>query len=177
MAGRAGTGQCALFLAGGWALLQDEIKIFPIMDVSFTEQDTKDSKKFSFITNDASFGLLYCHGFVIDGGAATTTTTSVTLTLSGIDAHTGVGRMRIGNDGMPWSPWEPYATTKPWTLTAGPGIKRVWVQYENNALMTGSAYSDTIELPEPGFALSIASGFLWLGCLSRLRRRRSNGSR
>lgn len=43
----------------------EEIKVFPIMDVSFTALDPKDSKKFSFITNDTQFGLLYCHSFGI----------------------------------------------------------------------------------------------------------------
>ena len=40
------------------------------MDVSFTSLDSKDSKKFSFITNDSDFGLLYCHAFVISDGKA-----------------------------------------------------------------------------------------------------------
>ena len=62
------------------------------------------------------------------------------------------------------------------TLSAGDGIKRVWVQYESNALLQGGVYVDTIELPEPGSTLSVASGLMWLGCLNRLRRRQSNGS-
>lgn len=43
----------------------EEIKVFPIMDVSFTALDPKDSKKWSFITNDTQFALLYCHSFGI----------------------------------------------------------------------------------------------------------------
>jgi hypothetical protein len=37
----------------------DVIKQFPVMDVSFTTLDSKDSKTFSFITSDTQFGLMY----------------------------------------------------------------------------------------------------------------------
>eukprot|EP00039_Didymoeca_costata_P009170 m.121280 g.121280 ORF g.121280 m.121280 type:complete len:729 (+) comp14386_c0_seq4:334-2520(+) len=46
---------------------QDDLKMFPILDVSFTALDSKDARKFSFITKDSQFGLLYCHLFDITG--------------------------------------------------------------------------------------------------------------
>lgn len=52
------------------AKTNDELKVFSIVEVSFTAIDGKDSKKLSFITNDARFGLLYCHAFSVEGGQA-----------------------------------------------------------------------------------------------------------
>ena len=58
---------------------------------------------------------------VINGGAAATSSTSVTLTLSATDAESGVSQMRFSNDGSSWSTWETYTTSKSWTLTADDG--------------------------------------------------------
>eukprot|EP00040_Diaphanoeca_grandis_P013538 m.68478 g.68478 ORF g.68478 m.68478 type:complete len:734 (-) comp23959_c0_seq1:137-2338(-) len=46
------------------------LKMFSIIEVSFTAIDGKDSGKLSFITNDSRFGLLYCHCFSVQGGKA-----------------------------------------------------------------------------------------------------------
>ena len=53
---------------------------------------------------------------VINGGAANTTNLNVTLTLSAIDMGSGVSQMRFTNEGITWSDWESYTTSKPWTL-------------------------------------------------------------
>jgi hypothetical protein len=58
---------------------------------------------------------------VINGGAAHTNTLGVTLTLSASDETSGVRDMRFSNDGVDWSPWEAYATSKAWTLSTGDG--------------------------------------------------------
>jgi len=83
---------------------------------------------------------------LINGGAASTTSTNVTLTLSAEDSQTGVSQMRFGNSGEPWSAWEPYGTSKAWTLPSGDGTKTVYVQFQNNAGMISSQYSDSIVL-------------------------------
>ena len=83
---------------------------------------------------------------LINGGAAATSSPNVTLTLSATDGQTGVSDMRFGNTGDPWSAWEPYGTSKTWTLPAGDGTKTVWVQYRNNAGQISSQYSDSIVL-------------------------------
>jgi serine protease AprX len=83
---------------------------------------------------------------VINGGAAVTSSTSVTLTLSATDSQTGVAEMRFGNLGGGWSAWEPYGTSKSWTLIAGDGSKSVWVQFKNNAGQISSQYGDGIIL-------------------------------
>ncbi|MBI4714851.1 MAG: hypothetical protein HY760_02750, partial [Nitrospirae bacterium] len=82
----------------------------------------------------------------IDSGAAYTTTTGVTLTLSASDAQTGVSQMRFSNDNAAWTAWESYAAGKAWTLTRGDGTKTVYVQYKNNAGMTSGSFFDTIVL-------------------------------
>ena len=54
--------------------------------------------------------------------------------------------MRFSNDNSTWSSWEPYQTTKTWTLREGDGLKNVSVQFSDNAGLT-SAYSYTL-MPE-----------------------------
>lgn len=85
-------------------------------------------------------------GFVaIAGGATYINSTEVALTLSANDATSGVTQMRFSNDNTTWSNWEAYAASKAWTLPSEDGIKRVFVQYRDNAGLV-SLYSDSITL-------------------------------
>jgi hypothetical protein len=83
---------------------------------------------------------------IIDGGKAHTGSVLVTLTLSASDATSGVSHMRFSNNGSTWEAWEPYATTKSWTLSTGDGEKTVYVRYRDRAGNSSSRYSDTIIL-------------------------------
>ena len=83
---------------------------------------------------------------VINGGAAYTTNLNVTLTLSATDTGSGVSQMRFSNDEISWSAWESYATSRPWTLTSGNGIKSVYVQYQDGAGNPSGSFSNTILL-------------------------------
>jgi len=96
----------------------------------------------------------------VNNGDVYTNSTSVILTLSASDAHSGVSKMRFSNDGGSWSPEEDYATSKSWTLTAGEGLKTVYVQYKDNAGNWSGSISDTITLDTtpPTGTISINSG-------------------
>jgi hypothetical protein len=83
---------------------------------------------------------------VINGGAAYTNSTSVTLGLSATDSGSGVYQMRFSNDNASWSTWEAYSTSKVWTLTGGDGTKTVYVQYSDNVGLISGSFSDTIVL-------------------------------
>ncbi len=84
----------------------------------------------------------------INDGASRTRTRSVTLTLSATDPSpgSGVSQMRISNtqSGLSSASWEPYSTTKAWTLTAGQGTKTVYVQYRDGAGNRSAVVTDTI---------------------------------
>ena len=81
---------------------------------------------------------------VINGGAGSTNTTSVTLTLSFTDASTV--DMRFSDDGSSWSGWEAFAVTKAWDLTSGNGMKTVYVEYRDMAGNLSGSLTDTILL-------------------------------
>ena len=67
---------------------------------------------------------------IIADGAAYTNSTSVTLTLSAEDDTSSISQMRFRNeDNTTWSNWEPYVTSKSWTLSSGDGTKTVFVQF------------------------------------------------
>jgi len=83
---------------------------------------------------------------VINSGAIYATSPSVNLTLSASDTGSGVADMHIGNSGGTWDPWEPYTTSKAWSLIPGDGSKSVWVQYRDNAGNISSQYGDGIIL-------------------------------
>ena len=86
----------------------------------------------------------------INGGAASTNSQSVILTLSATDTTSGVAYMRFSADGITWSAWEPYATGKSWTLTSGSGSKTVYVQFVDTAGNISMTSSDTIEYTSSG---------------------------
>jgi hypothetical protein len=82
---------------------------------------------------------------LVNGGATTTKTRAVTLTLSAFD-QSGVTLMRFANDGGTLTAPEPYATTKAWTLTAGDGLKSVSVQYQDSVGNWSGSITATITL-------------------------------
>lgn len=82
---------------------------------------------------------------VINAGAATTPTRSVTLTLSATDAS-GVAAMKISNDGTTWSDECTFSTSQAWVLTSGDGLKTVYAMFKDTAGNWSSAVSDTISL-------------------------------
>lgn len=71
----------------------------------------------------------------VNGGAASTRSRTVTLSLRASDPApaSGVASMRFKNAGRAWSSWRPYATRSSWTLTAGAGAKTFYVQYRDRA--------------------------------------------
>lgn len=82
----------------------------------------------------------------IDGGAARTNTQNVTVGIGGTDSQTGIKDMRVSTDGtFDTEPWQAFTSSTTATLPAGDGVKTVWVQLRNNALMTAMV-SDTIQL-------------------------------
>jgi cytochrome c peroxidase len=83
----------------------------------------------------------------INGGAATTTSTAATLTLSATDAN-GVAQMQFSKDGgINWFPFETFAATRNVTLTpAGPGVKTVNVRYRDAAGNVSASLQASITL-------------------------------
>ena len=71
----------------------------------------------------------------INAGHPYTRSPSVTLSLSATDPTpaSGIGSMRLMNDGGSWSAWIPYAATKSWTLRNANGTRSVYVQYKDRA--------------------------------------------
>ena len=83
----------------------------------------------------------------INAGAATTKSTSVSLTLSASETGgSGMGQMRFSNDYNTWSVWETYATSKAWTLAPGDGNKFVYAQLKDAAGNTTAYCYDIIAL-------------------------------
>ncbi|MBD2867721.1 hypothetical protein IDH41_03960, partial [Paenibacillus sp. IB182493] len=79
----------------------------------------------------------------IEGGDAKTDAISVTLNVTGTDAHDIL--MEFSNDNTNWSPVESLAATKEWELTTGDGTKTVYMRLTDAAGNTAE-FSDTIEL-------------------------------
>jgi len=81
----------------------------------------------------------------INDGAALTTSTQVTLTISAEDATSGVAQMRFFE--RIYGDWEEYATSKFWTLNStGEGYKTVYVQVRDNSGLVSAARNATIWL-------------------------------
>ena len=67
----------------------------------------------------------------INQGDAVTTNANVTLQLTASDNSGAVSAMRFSNEGFAFSGWEPFATNKAWTLSAGDGPKTVYAQFKD----------------------------------------------
>ncbi|WP_028612129.1 S-layer homology domain-containing protein [Paenibacillus harenae] len=81
---------------------------------------------------------------LIQGGAAKTSSRTVTLTIAGTDQHTI--QMEFSNDNLTWStPLEDISATKQWDLTDNDGSKTVYLKLTDKAGNTAE-FSDTIEL-------------------------------
>lgn len=100
----------------------------------------------------ASFGVRYdgtrpTVSIQINGGAETTNQTNVLLNLSASDTGSGVAGVRISNNNLIWSDWQPYAEVIPWTL---PALDRrthaVYVQVRDHAGNESTIASDGIDL-------------------------------
>ncbi len=86
---------------------------------------------------------------IINDGAATTTTQSVTLKLTWSDSGAQVSRMRFSDDGAHWTAWMPQTATRAYTLPAGLGYHTVRVQYLDGANNYSVVYNDYIKLVAP----------------------------
>jgi hypothetical protein len=71
----------------------------------------------------------------INGGAAYTRATGVTLGLSASNPTVGdpVFDVRFSNNGVSFGPWQPYAPAVAYSLPAGDGTKTVFAQFRNGA--------------------------------------------
>lgn len=82
----------------------------------------------------------------INGGAASTTSVEATLTLSATDNSGTVAQMKFSNDNFTYTSPEPYATTRPWSLTPGNGTKTVYARFADAAGNWSTVVNDTIAL-------------------------------
>ncbi|PUZ22632.1 hypothetical protein DCC81_19555 [Chitinophaga parva] len=90
----------------------------------------------------------------INSGAAYTQTTGVTLTASATDASTPL-QMRFSPDNATWSAYEPFATTKAYTLPAGDGVKNVYMQVLDAAGNVATVSDDiTLDATAPTFSFT-----------------------
>lgn len=86
-------------------------------------------------------------GVVVNGGAESTTSLHVTLSLTAADAVSGVARMLISNDESGPYVNEAYATPRElWRLNAIRGVQRVWVTFSDAAGNVSEPVFDDITL-------------------------------
>jgi hypothetical protein len=89
----------------------------------------------------------------INSGASKTNSTTVVLDLSALDDTSDVYQMSFSSDGITWTNWEAYATTKSYEISSGDGEKTIYFRVNDNAGNTATAVSDSITLdttvPEP----------------------------
>jgi hypothetical protein len=79
----------------------------------------------------------------INGGAAYTTSRTVTLNLSCTD-NVACTEMQFSNDNTTWSKATNYATSKSWSLTMGNGQKTVYARYRDAVGNWSAIYASTI---------------------------------
>ncbi|MEM3466633.1 MAG: hypothetical protein QW566_09205, partial [Candidatus Jordarchaeales archaeon] len=82
----------------------------------------------------------------INGGAAYTTSLSVTLSFTASDGSgSGVSQVGVSNDGSSYS-WYPYQPSLTWNLNPGDGVKIVYVKFKDNVALESPPCTDDIVL-------------------------------
>lgn len=95
---------------------------------------------------------------IVEGAYAKSTALNLSLLASDPPPGSGVTSMRFSNDGSTWSEWEPYATTKAWTLNGGDGDKTVHVEYRDGAGNVAAKADNAIRLDTVAPNVTISSG-------------------
>ena len=85
-------------------------------------------------------------GVSVNHGTASTNSRVVELGLSASDSGSGMGEMRLSNDGVTWSEWMPFSTTKTWELGAGTGTKTVRAKFRDKLHNESGVAADSIFL-------------------------------
>ncbi|HEV8267557.1 MAG TPA: PKD domain-containing protein, partial [Thermoanaerobaculia bacterium] len=81
----------------------------------------------------------------INGGASCTNTNAVNLTISAMDNSGTVTEMQISNESPGTGSWEPYATSKMWSLQNTTGTRTVWIAFKDRAgNISSNGPNDTI---------------------------------
>ncbi len=83
---------------------------------------------------------------VIGNDAFLTTSTTDTLNISATDNLSGASQMRLSEDGINWTIWQPYASTASWTFSKPIDPLVIYVQFMDVADNVSSVYSDSIYL-------------------------------
>jgi hypothetical protein len=85
---------------------------------------------------------------LINDGAASTDTASVTLGLTGDDGGSGVSLMRFADtvEGLASATWVAFAASSPYTLAGAEGTQTVYAQFQDTAGHLSDVYSDDIEM-------------------------------
>ncbi|WP_455393069.1 Kelch repeat-containing protein, partial [[Eubacterium] cellulosolvens] len=69
----------------------------------------------------------------IDGGEEYCSSSSVILSLHAIDDGSGLAEMAFSNNGLEWTDWEPFNTTRPFDLIGGEGEKKLFFKVRDYA--------------------------------------------
>jgi hypothetical protein len=91
-------------------------------------------------------------GFVaFNSGANYTNSTSVSLTTSAGSGFHGLVHVRLSVDNVTWGGWEPYWTSKTWTLPSEDGPKMIYAQFKDNTgnPFLSSEYTIVLDMTAP----------------------------
>jgi len=92
----------------------------------------------------------------IADGDSSVKTVDVKLELEAFDDMAGLFAMRFSNDGVTWSEWEKFSTSKEWRLDDGYGRKTISVQFEDRlGLITNCDVSVDLSIDPIFFGLIV----------------------
>ncbi|MDO8523404.1 MAG: peptidoglycan-binding protein, partial [bacterium] len=98
------------------------------------------------VSSGGGGGIFYSYGFKINDGAIATSNTSVSLSITSAGS---ANQMWVSNDSaFSTGSWVPFQATFPWTLTAGPGTKTVYLRYgSSNSVVASVQVSIKLDSP------------------------------
>ncbi len=96
----------------------------------------------------------------INGGATSTNSKKVALSLSASSDNGKVTYMRFSNDNSEWTKWEKFKEKRNWKLTDGDGAKTVYAQFRDEAQIVSDSASAgiTLDTTRPTGTITINGG-------------------
>jgi fibronectin type 3 domain-containing protein len=137
-------------------------------DTSFVDSDVQDGRLYYYAVSAVSSGKLEgrrstqiyaspaAYAVLIDGGASSTRSTSVVLSLT---APATTVNMLISDDStFAGEVWGNYAATQPWTIRGVDGLKRIYVKFRDASGAVSSVVSGSIILDRYAMIQGLAIG-------------------
>ncbi len=128
-------------------ILLDNGKVFLIREAQNPPDPTLPTEaKFIVLGSLVTISNIPVGSITVNGGASSTSSKDVYLSLNASSPVTVVDEMRFSDDGVQWTGWIAYSTSAYYQLPGNDGLKTIFVEYKDRLGQISDTISSSIEL-------------------------------